>query len=47
MDIDIYDDDCEEEDISSKEQKYTHLDVMEEMDVMIFSRIDFIRVKEE
>ena len=32
--IGFYDDDCEEEDISFKDQNYTHLEAMEEMDVM-------------
>ena len=34
MDIDVYDDDCEEEDISLKDQEYTHIESMEAMDVM-------------
>ena len=34
MDIDDYDDDCEEKDISLKDQNYTHLEAMEFMDVM-------------
>ena len=34
MDIDVYDEDCKEEDISLKDQKYTHLEAMEAMDVM-------------
>ena len=36
MDIDVYDDDCEEEDISLKYQKYAHLEAMEAMDVMVY-----------
>ena len=34
INIDVYDDDCEEVYISLKDQKYTHLDTMEAMDVM-------------
>ena len=34
IDIDVYDDYCEEEYISLKDQKYTHLEAMESMDVM-------------
>ena len=34
MDIGVYDDYCEEEDISLKVQKYTHLEAMEAIDVM-------------
>ena len=34
MVIDVYDDDCEEEDISLKGKKYTYLEAMEAMDVM-------------
>ena len=36
MDIDVCDDDCEEEDISLKDQKYTHLEATEAMDIMIY-----------
>ena len=34
MYIDVYDDDCEEEDISLKDKKYTHLETMEAIYVM-------------
>ena len=34
MDIGVYDDYCEEEDISLKVQKYTHLEAMEAINVM-------------
>ena len=34
MDIDVYDGDCEEEDISLKGGKYIHIQAMNEMDVM-------------
>ena len=36
MDIYAYETDYEEEDISLKEQKYTHLEAMEEMYFMIY-----------
>ena len=34
MNIDVYDDDFEKEDISLNDQNYTHLEAMESMDVM-------------
>ena len=34
IDIGVYDDDCEEDDILLKDQKYTHLQSVEAMDVM-------------
>ena len=34
MDIDVYDDYIEEEDISLKDQKYTHLEAMGALDIM-------------